>query len=78
MVEISGSGEEHNMPYKFVDDGYPEAADFDDNYVRVPQPARPAAVKPAFLPLPAATAPSLPRRRTFALLPKFGRRLWRR
>jgi hypothetical protein len=66
------------MPYKFVSDGYPEAADFDDNYVRVPQPALATAVKPAFLPLPPAAPPSLPRRRTLSLLPRFGRRLWRR
>ena len=66
------------MAYKFVSDGYPEAADFDDNYVRVPLPERATAVKPAFLPLPAAVPPSLPRRRTLSLLPKFGRRLWRR
>ena len=33
------------MPYIFVDDGFPEAADFDDNYVRAGRavPLRPAA-----------------------------------
>ena len=44
------------MPYKFVDDGYPEAREFEDNYVPVmPRPRSPPA------PPPAAEAPPSPR-----------------
>ena len=57
------------MRYQFVDDGYPEAADFDDNYVRSPAAARPArsAAAPILVPVP------MPHRAGFSLLALLGR-----
>lgn len=57
------------MRYQFIDDGYPEAADFDDNYVRAPAAAHPArrAAVPLLVPVP------MPRRAGFSLLALLGR-----
>lgn len=49
--------------YVFVDDGYPESCDFENNYVwRNPARPEPAAARREFirLPLPAATVTSRP------------------